>query len=175
MNKSFLLVFSILSLAGCAVEQKIADKPEEVTAKKVPVVVAAEKPEEKSKKVVEEKAIEVPDRVFFAFDSTILDSRSKQSLTTVANWLKAKGNVTITIEGHCDERGTREYNLALGQRRAKSVKDYLISKGVAAGRIRTVSYGRERPAFRGSGEKIWSKNRRAVIVTDSKSKINNIK
>jgi peptidoglycan-associated lipoprotein len=178
MNKSFLLLFSVLPLAGCVVEQKVADKV--VGEKRVVDVVDTKKPEEKKpeekNKNVEEKAVEVPDRIFFTFDSSMLDSRSKQSLAAVADWLKTNGNVTVTIEGHCDERGSREYNLSLGQKRAKAVKDYLLSKGVAAGRVRTVSYGREKPAFLGKGEEIWSKNRRSVIITDGRgNKTNDLK
>lgn len=104
------------------------------------------------------------DRVFFKFDSAALGEEAKKTLDKTAIWLNNDGDINILIEGHCDERGTREYNLALGQRRADSAKRYLVSKGVNSSRIRTISYGKERPAVVGKGEAIWSKNRRSVIV-----------
>ncbi|MDR2777909.1 MAG: peptidoglycan-associated lipoprotein Pal [Rickettsiales bacterium] len=169
MKRTFFLLLSALSLVGCVAEQNVGDVGNGVATKNggATSTDAAEKPEERASKITGDRNIEVPDRVFFPFDSSFIDSKSKQSLAAVAEWLKTKGNVTITIEGHCDQRGSREYNLSLGQKRAKAAKDYLTSKGVAAGRIRTVSYGKERPAFKGEGEEVWSKNRRAVVVTDN--------
>ncbi|UCH75825.1 MAG: OmpA family protein, partial [Rhodospirillales bacterium] len=84
-----------------------------------------------------------------------------------ADWLNTNGAITVTIEGHCDERGTREYNLALGERRAASAKQYLESMGIGGGRLETVSYGKERPAVLGSNEAAWAQNRRAVMVVRS--------
>lgn len=103
------------------------------------------------------------DRVFFAFDSSAISSDAAASLRTQADWLR-KNNTNVIVEGHADERGTREYNLALGERRANSVKQYLVSQGIAADRISTVSYGKERPAVLGSNEAAWAQNRRAVTV-----------
>lgn len=105
---------------------------------------------------------EVGDRVFFAFDSSELSSSARATLDRQAAWLQQYRSVQIVIEGHCDERGTREYNLALGERRANSVKEYLVSQGVDANRLRTISYGKERPAVAGSNESAWAQNRRAV-------------
>lgn len=104
------------------------------------------------------------DRVFFKFDSSALSEQSKKVLDETANWLKNNKDINILIEGHCDERGTREYNLALGQRRADAAKKYIVSKGIDPIRIKIISYGKERPAVVGKGEAIWSKNRRSVIV-----------
>ncbi len=104
------------------------------------------------------------DRVFFEFDSYQLDSASQATLTKQAGWLAQYSNVKVTIEGHADERGTREYNLALGERRANSVKNFLAGQGVAADRISVISYGKERPAVEGSDESAWAQNRRAVTV-----------
>ncbi|SBV96994.1 peptidoglycan-associated outer membrane lipoprotein [uncultured Alphaproteobacteria bacterium] len=104
------------------------------------------------------------DRVFFALDRSDLDESAVKSLMGQAAWLKTYPNTKITIEGHADERGTREYNLALGERRANAVKNFLQAQGVAAARITTVSYGKERPAVMGSNEYAWSQNRRAVTV-----------
>jgi peptidoglycan-associated lipoprotein len=106
----------------------------------------------------------VGDRVFFALDSSVLTSEAQSTLDRQAAWLKANSSVNIVVEGHCDERGTREYNLALGERRATAAKNYLVSTGVSAGRVSTVSYGKERPAVEGSDESAWSQNRRSVTV-----------
>ncbi|HKJ74926.1 MAG TPA: peptidoglycan-associated lipoprotein Pal [Alphaproteobacteria bacterium] len=102
--------------------------------------------------------------VYFGFDKYDLTGDAQATLRRQAQWLKTYGNVTVTVEGHCDERGTREYNLALGERRANAVKNYLVALGVSASRIQTISYGKERPAVLGSNEAAWAKNRRAVTV-----------
>lgn len=104
------------------------------------------------------------DRVFFEYDSAQLSSEGQQTLERQAAWLKEHNDVDITVEGHCDERGTREYNLALGERRAAAAKKYLVGLGIPASRISTISYGKERPAVVGSDESAWSQNRRAVSV-----------
>jgi len=106
------------------------------------------------------------DRVFFGFDSSEVSPEGKATLTKQAQWL-ATNNSNVTVEGHCDERGTREYNLALGERRASAVKKFLISQGVAAQRISTISYGKEFPEFLGSSDASWSKNRRGVTVVNN--------
>jgi len=110
---------------------------------------------------------QVQDRVYFDFDSYSLDSEDRQALQQQAAWLKLYPQTTITVEGHCDERGTREYNLALGARRANAVKDYLINLGVDPARVRTISYGKERPVAPGSNEAAWRLNRRGVTVVSS--------
>ena len=104
------------------------------------------------------------DRVFFAFDSSAISPDSAEILDTQVKWLKKHENVNVVVQGYCDERGTREYNLALGERRANAVKQYLVSQGIAADRISTISYGKERPAVLGSNEAAWAQNRRAVTV-----------
>ncbi len=108
--------------------------------------------------------VEVQDRVLFNYDSAALDDESKKILDTQVSWLKSDSVIKVTIEGHCDERGTREYNLALGEKRADAVKDYLISHGIDASRIKVTSFGKERPAFFGATDAIFAKNRRAVTV-----------
>lgn len=112
----------------------------------------------------EDLAQNVGDRVFFAYDSAVLSSEGQQALERQAAWLKQYATVGVTIEGHCDERGTREYNLALGERRAAAVKKYLVGLGIAANRVSTISYGKERPAVVGDDESAWSQNRRGVTV-----------
>ncbi len=105
------------------------------------------------------------DTIFFETDRYNIDSEDMAALTTQAQWLARYPAKRATIEGHCDERGTREYNLALGERRANAAKSYLASLGVDAARLSTVSYGKERPAALGSDETSWARNRRAVTVT----------
>ena len=106
----------------------------------------------------------VGDRVFFALDSSTLNGEGQATLDRQANWLKQYSNVNVVIEGHADERGTREYNIALGERRATAAKNYLVNSGVSAARVSTISYGKERPAVMGSDESAWGQNRRAVTV-----------
>jgi peptidoglycan-associated lipoprotein len=108
----------------------------------------------------------VGDRVFFDTDSSTVREDGRQTLNRQAEWLKKYGNYQITIEGHCDERGTREYNLALGERRANAARQYLIAQGIPASRLKTVSYGKERPDPVGSDEAAWSRNRRAVTALE---------
>lgn len=110
--------------------------------------------------------IEVQDRIFFGYDSFETSAESKKILDTQVAWLKSDEKIKITIEGHCDERGTREYNLALGERRAESVKQYLIAEGINSNRVSVISYGKERPAFMGASEETFAKNRRAVVAVD---------
>lgn len=107
---------------------------------------------------------DVADRVFFATDSSEIDATAQAVLAKEAEWLKSRPNLKVTLEGHCDERGTREYNLALGERRANAAKAYLVSLGVPADRLTTISYGKERPAVDGHDESAWAQNRRAVTV-----------
>ncbi len=112
----------------------------------------------------EDLVVNVGDRVFFGFDKSDLTAEARATLDRQAAWLKKYDSVTVTLEGHCDERGTREYNLALGERRASAARNYLAAAGIAPSRIRTVSYGKERPAVLGSNETAWAQNRRAVTV-----------
>ncbi|MGC4252243.1 MAG: peptidoglycan-associated lipoprotein Pal [Sphingobium sp.] len=105
------------------------------------------------------------DRIFFGLDQYDVDAEDQATLQSQAAWLQQNPNVRVTIEGHCDERGTRDYNIALGERRANAAKNYLASLGIDPGRITTVSYGKERPAALGSDESAWAQNRRAVTVT----------
>ena len=104
------------------------------------------------------------DRVYFGSDSSALAVEARAVLVGLAEWLKIYPYVTVTLEGHCDERGTREYNMALGQRRADTVRDYLITLGISRERLPTISYGEERPALPGSTPEAWSINRRVVFV-----------
>lgn len=113
---------------------------------------------------IEEFKSEVGDRVFFSFDRYDLTPDARDVLEKQSEWLKRFPNITVTVNGHTDERGTREYNLALGDRRANSVKSYLVALGIEPNRIRTVSYGKEKPVDPRSVEDAWSRNRRGVTV-----------
>ncbi|NQW53074.1 MAG: peptidoglycan-associated lipoprotein Pal [Rhodospirillales bacterium] len=108
----------------------------------------------------------VGDRVFFDTDASTVREDGRQTLNRQAEWLKKYPNYQITVEGHCDERGTREYNLALGERRANAARQYLIAQGIPAARLKTVSYGKERPDPVGSDEASWARNRRAVTALE---------
>ena len=110
--------------------------------------------------------IKVGDRVLFGYDSSELDDEDRSVLDNQAEFLNQNPSLQVTIEGHCDERGTREYNLALGEKRASSVKDYLTSLGINSDRISVVSYGKERPQVLGSNKAAWSMNRRSVTTID---------
>jgi len=112
----------------------------------------------------EDFTVNVGDRVFFGFDQSTLSTEERTVLERQAFWLRKYPNVSVTIEGHADERGTREYNLALGERRAAAARDYLVSLGINAGRISTISYGEERPVSVGSNEEAWAQNRVAISV-----------
>ncbi len=113
--------------------------------------------------------VNVGDRVFFEADSSELTPQSLQTLEKQAQWLQAYSQYSFTIEGHADERGTREYNIALGARRAQTVREYLTSRGVQAHRMRTISYGKERPVAVCNDLSCWSQNRRAVTVLNTSS------
>lgn len=114
----------------------------------------------------EDLVVNVGDRVFFDFDKAVIMAAAEKTLKRQAAWLTQYGGVTVTVEGHCDERGTREYNLALGERRANAIKNYLVALGVDANRIATISYGKERPEALGHNEAAWSQNRRSVTAVN---------
>lgn len=108
----------------------------------------------------------VGDRVLFEYDSSDLTPEARRTLERQAAWLRRFSDVKVTIEGHCDERGTREYNLALGERRANAVSNFLVALGVDSSRVRTISYGKERPVALGSNDTAWSQNRRGVTLVN---------
>ena len=113
---------------------------------------------------VEYLATGVKDRVFFATNKSTLTTASRDTLRKQAAWMRKKSDVSVVLEGHADERGTREYNLALGERRANAVKDYLMTYGISGSRMSVISYGKERPVNSGSTPLAWSQNRRSVTV-----------
>lgn len=114
----------------------------------------------------QQQLAQIGDRVFFALDQFEVSPEGAATLDKQAEFLRTNPAVTLTIEGHCDERGTREYNLALGQKRADSVRRYLAAAGIDGNRLQTISFGKERPAVAGSGADVWQQNRRAVSVVN---------
>ena len=150
-KNTFLVVLASLMLTACATTKKVS------TGQMQGDVYTGTD-------TVEYLASGVPDRVFFATNESILTTRSRDTLRKQATWLRKNSDINIVIEGHADERGTREYNLALGERRANAAKDYLMTYGVSASRISVISYGKERPVDSGSNPLAWSKNRRSVTV-----------
>ena len=168
--KYWVLVGSALLLSACAntndkgletapTEPVVSEPQEPVVAKPTEPVVTEPVMEDHATQSSLDAASDGA-LVYFGYDRYDLTSGARSLLQSQAAWLAAHSDAKITVEGHCDERGTREYNLALGDRRANSVKNYLVALGVDPSRIHTVSYGKERPAVTGSGESSWSKNRR---------------
>ena len=157
LNKIFkntlLLISACLILSACATQKTVTTSGSQMQGD---VYTGTD--------TVKELAPGVPDRVFFATNETILTTASRESLRAQAAWLRKNSSINIVLEGHADERGTREYNLALGERRANSAKDYLMTYGISSDRISVLSYGKERPVDSGSNPLAWSKNRRSVTV-----------
>lgn len=176
MIKKLSLVIFVLLLASCKTASKnstaptisnddqviIEDKSIEQPYQSVNNAQQAKAINEGTVEVIKE--VEVQDRMFFDYNSFDINEAARTVLATQIAWLKSSAEVKITIEGHCDERGTREYNIALGEKRALSAKNYLVSGGIEAARIQIISYGKERPAYFGTSEDIHTKNRRAVVV-----------
>lgn len=167
-----LLVFALVVVFAFAMGA-CSKKDAEVVTDPEPVEEAPPPPPPAVEEVEEEPVEEVPvvkmpvlNDVFFDYDKATLSDESKRILADNATQLKEATEVTITIEGHCDERGTVAYNLALGERRANAAKDYLVSLGVTAGQVKTISYGKERPFDAGHTEAAWAKNRRAHFLID---------
>jgi len=163
------LIPVFLFTVSCA-QQEVKDTAEETTTEpeKAPEETATEATKEVTPDMsAEERAIMaarnmfLSEDVYFEFDKSTLDSMSQDILSRKADWMRDNSDVVVSVEGHCDERGTNEYNLALGERRAESVKSFLVDLGIDAYRISTVSYGEERPVDTGHNEEAWAKNRRA--------------
>ena len=150
LRNLFIVLFSTLMISACATGKKAAD------SLKNDVCTGTD--------TVEYLANGVPDRVFFATNKFSLTTAARDTLRKQSTWLRKNKDVTVTIEGHADERGTREYNLALGERRANAAKDYLMTYGVSGKRLSVISYGKERPVNPASSPLAWSQNRRSVTV-----------
>ena len=149
LKNTFLILIASLVLSACATKKTTGQLQGDVYT---------------GTDSVEYLASGVPDRVFFATNETVLTTASRDTLRKQAAWLRKNSDINVVLEGHADERGTREYNLALGERRANSAKDYLMTYGISSDRISVLSYGKERPVDLGSNPLAWSKNRRSVTV-----------
>ena len=154
LNKFFknalLIMLASLVLSACATTKKVGNQMQG------DVYTGTD--------TVEYLASGVPDRVFFATNESVLTTASRDTLRKQAEWLRKNSKINVVLEGHADERGTREYNLALGERRANAAKDYLMTYGISANRISVISYGKERPVNSGSSPLAWSQNRRSVTA-----------
>ena len=146
-----------LALAGCSTPKPAAEPPPPAATHEVPAPTSSIVPGS-----AEDLRVNVGDTVHFGFNEYNIEDNDKSTLQRQATWLQKYPAVRVTIEGDCDERGTREYNLALGARRANAVKEYLVSLGVSASRVETISYGKEHPICTQSTEDCWAQNRRGV-------------
>ena len=149
LKNIFLVVFTTLILSACSTAKKSGNLDGDVYT---------------GKETVKYLASGVPDRVFFATNKSSLTTASRATLRKQATYLRKNKNLNVTIEGHADERGTREYNLALGERRANAARDYLMTYGISGKRISVISYGKEKPVNPKSSPLAWSQNRRSVTV-----------
>ena len=149
LKNAFLVVVACLALSACATKKVSTQMQGDVYT---------------GTDTVEYLASGVADRVFFATNESVLTTAARETLRKQAAWLRKNSKITVVLEGHADERGTREYNLALGERRANAAKDYLMTYGISSDRISVLSYGKERPVDSGSIPLAWSKNRRSVTV-----------
>ena len=155
-KNTLLLLATCLVLSACATKKEVTTSTDIQGQMQSDVYTGTD--------TVEYLADGVPDRVFFATNESILTTASRETLRKQASWLRKNSDINVVLEGHADERGTREYNLALGERRANSAKDYLMTYGISSDRISVLSYGKERPVDSGSSPLAWSKNRRSVTV-----------
>lgn len=155
-NPAMLALFMSLALAGCASKKNLPNNADDLGLNNTNGVATPGSPQDFT--------VNVGDRIFFDTDSSSIRADAGQTLDKQAQWLQQYPNYAITVEGHADERGTREYNLALGARRAQAAKEYLASRGVPANRLRTISYGKEKPVAVCDDISCWSQNRRAVTV-----------
>ncbi|MDB4083785.1 peptidoglycan-associated lipoprotein Pal [Candidatus Pelagibacter sp.] len=153
LKNAFLIILASLVLTACATKKTATEMSGQMQGDTYT-----------GTDTVKELAKGVPDRVFFATNETVLTTASRETLRKQAGWLRKNSDINVVLEGHADERGTREYNLALGERRANSAKDYLMTYGISSDRISVLSYGKERPVDSGSSPLAWSKNRRSVTV-----------
>merc|ERR1711871_1406454 len=158
----FAIVAATFLLAACETASQVSGDSASTSASNTASSSAASSSSAKAEKTPAEKLAQVGDTVNFDFDSAELTVSARSTLNRQSAFLSVNPGLMIVIEGHADERGTREYNLALGDRRVTAVRDYLVAKGIDSARVRTVSYGKERPTASGSDEGAWAKNRRAA-------------
>ena len=153
LKNTLLVLMACLALTACATKKEVSNVQGQMQGD---VYTGTD--------TVEYLADGVPDRVFFATNESILTTASRETLRAQAGWLRKNPSINVVLEGHADERGTREYNLALGERRANAAKDYLMTYGISGKRISVISYGKEKPVNPKSSPISWSQNRRSVTV-----------
>ena len=164
--KLITLIAATFLLAACETSEEATMEAEATTSATTstttaPTAIAGPTPGSQ-----EDLVVNVGDRVFYDFDRSDLRPEARTTVEALAVWMNTYPAATIAVEGHADERGTREYNLALAERRANSVRDYLVALGIGTNRLSTISYGKERPAVLGSNEESWAQNRRGVFVVN---------
>ena len=155
LKNTLLVLMACLALTACATKKEVSNVQGQMQGD---VYTGTD--------TVEYLADGVPDRVFFATNESILTTASRETLRAQAGWLRKNPSINVVLEGHADERGTREYNLALGEKRAQAVKNYMTSLGISSSQISTISFGKERPAVVGSNDGAWSQNRRSVTTVN---------
>ncbi|NYT42635.1 peptidoglycan-associated lipoprotein Pal [Sphingomonas sp. R-74633] len=167
ITTGLVLGIALIATAGCTKKRTVADIPP-APSETGPATSGEGDSDTVAAPLNEQFRREVAsDTIHFSFDQYDIDPEARAILDSQAQWLSSHPNTRVTIEGHCDERGTREYNLALGDRRANATKNYLASRGISPARITTISYGKERPIALGSDDASWSQNRRAVTIVIS--------
>ncbi len=164
--KLITLIAATLLLAACETSEEAGSTSEAMTSATTstttaPTAIAGPTPGSQ-----EHLVVNVGDRVFYDFDRSDLRPEARATVEALSVWMNTYPGTALAVEGHADERGTREYNLALGEQRANSVRDYLVALGISSNRLSTISYGKERPAVLGSNEEAWAQNRRGVFVVN---------
>jgi peptidoglycan-associated lipoprotein len=167
-----VMIFSVMILTTSCAQKMVQTEPISATQQKVSKVTDNDRQSQEVQLRAEKDDREVAGTAFvnesvhFAFDSALLSDQARLILSNKADYLRTHSEVIITVEGHCDERGTDAYNITLGERRAEAVKNFLVDLGISANRLNTISYGEERPITLGQNESSWAKNRRAQLVNN---------
>ena len=176
---SFVVILSVMFFTVSCAKKVVQNEPEPMTQSEVSKAPDKSAMEAEQAKRLQEDRLRaeaaaseaarmafVNENILFSFDSFVLSDQAQQILNSKADYMRTNSGVTVTVEGHCDERGTEAYNIALGERRAKSVKNFLVDMGISANRLKTISYGEERPIAMGQDEASWGKNRRAQFMVN---------
>ena len=176
---SFVVILSVMFFTVSCAKKVVQNEPEPMTQSEVSKAPDKSAMEAEQAKRLQEDRLRaeaaaseaarmafVNENILFSFDSFVLSDQAQQILNSKADYMRTNSGVTVTVEGHCDERGTEAYNIALGERRAKSVKNFLVDMGISANRLKTISYGEERPIAMGQDEASWAKNRRAQFMVN---------
>ena len=164
--KLIILIAASFLLAACETTEEAGGMADTTTSATTSTTTAPTAIAGPTPGTQEHLVVNVGDRVFYDFDKSDLRPEARATVEALAVWMNSYPATTIAVEGHADERGTREYNLALGERRANSVRDYLVALGIGPNRLSKISYGKERPAVLGSNEEAWAQNRRGVFVVN---------